>query len=215
MKHKRAYHYRCYPTPEQHQILARTFGCARFAYNWALRLRTDVYYQRQERVSYSDTSAAMTTLKKQPEYAWLATKVPASPRNKPCATWTEPSGTFLRGGPSTPTFKKKHGRQSAEYTTSAFRWDGTELTLAKMSEPLPIRWSRPLPKDAKPTTITVSKDTAGRYFVSFLVEEDFQPLPVPPQMVGIDLGLHDTVTLSTGEKVGNEKFLTQDEARLK
>ena len=67
MKHRRAYKYRCYPTSEQQQILARTFGCARFAYNWALRLRTDAYYQRQERVCYSDTCAAITVLKKQPE----------------------------------------------------------------------------------------------------------------------------------------------------
>ena len=66
-------------------------------------------------------------------------------------------------------------RQSTR--TSAFTWDGKRLTLAKMNEPLPIRWSRPLPKDAKPTTITISKDTAGRYFVSFLVEEDIKPLP--------------------------------------
>ena len=122
---------------------------------------------------------------------------------------------FFVGRARYPTFKKKHGRQAAEYTTSAFTWDGKELTLAKMGQPLPIRWSRPLPKEAKPTTIAVSRDTAGRYFVSFLVEEDFNALPVTPQMVGIDLGLRDTVTLSTGEKVGNEQFLTKDAAKLK
>jgi hypothetical protein len=65
MKHKRAYLYRCYPTREQVQHLARTFGCARFVYNWALRLRTDAYKQRGEHVFYSDTSAALTTLKQQ------------------------------------------------------------------------------------------------------------------------------------------------------
>src|SRR5262249_51154061 len=86
--------------------------------------------------------------------------------------------------------------------------------LAKMEQPLPIRWSRPLPKDAKPTTITVSKDTAGRYFVSFLVEEDIPALPSSPQTVGMDLGLHDVVTLSTGEKTGNRRFFAQDETRL-
>ncbi len=75
-----------------------------------------------------------------------------------------------------------------------------------------IAWA--LPMDAKPTTITVSKDAARRYFVSFLVEEDIQPLPVSPKTVGIDLGLHDVVTLSTGEKTGNERFFVQDEKRL-
>jgi putative transposase len=213
MKHRRAYKYRCYPTEEQRHILARTFGCARFAYNWALRLRTDAYYLRQERVYYADTSAAMTTLKKQPEYAWL-NEVSCVPVQQAMRHLDEAFRNFFEGRAKYPTFKKKHGRQAAEYTTSAFKWDGNALTLAKMEQPLPIRWSRPLPKGAKPSTITVSCDTAGRYFVSFLVEEDFQALSVTPQTVGIDLGLHDTVTLSTGEKVGNERFFAKDEKKL-
>lgn len=213
MKHRRAYKYRCSPTPEQQHSLARTFGCARFAYNWALRLRTDAYYQRQERVYYDQTSAALTVLKKQAEYAWL-NEVSSVPTQQALRHLDKAFRNFFEGRAKYPTFKKKHGRQSAEYTTSAFQWDGEQLTLAKMSEPLTIRWSRPLPKGARPTTITVSRDTAGRYFVSFLVEEDFKALPITPQMVGIDLGLHDTVTLSTGEKVGNEKFFSQDEKRL-
>lgn len=74
MRHKRAYRYRCYPTPAQAAVLARTFGGVRYVYNWALRLRTDAYYQRQERVGYADTSAALTALtalKREPETAWL------------------------------------------------------------------------------------------------------------------------------------------------
>ena len=47
MKQKRAYQYRFYPTSEQEDLLARTFGCARYVYNWALRLRTDAYYKDQ------------------------------------------------------------------------------------------------------------------------------------------------------------------------
>src|SRR5690348_8744234 len=213
MKHRRAYQYRCYPTPEQQSVLARTFGCARFAYNWALRLRTDAYYQRQERVYYDQTSAALTSLKKQAEYAWL-NEVSSVPPQQALRHLDKAFRNFFEGRAKYPTFKKKHGRQSAEYTTSAFKWDGAQLTLARMEQPLPICWSRPLPKDARPTTITVTKDTAGRYFVSFLVEEDFKALSATPQTVGIDLGLHDTVTLSTGEKVGNEKFFSKDEKRL-
>ena len=68
---RRSYRYRFYPTPDQKAILARTFGSARFVYNWALRMRTDAYYQRQERISYADTSAAVTALKREPETAWL------------------------------------------------------------------------------------------------------------------------------------------------
>lgn len=83
-----------------------------------------------------------------------------------------------------------------------------------MEAPLTIRWSRPLPEGTRPSTVTVSRDTAGRYFVSILVEEDIQPLPPSEQAVGIDLGVHDVVVLDTGEKVGNPKFFHQDEQRL-
>ncbi|HEX6777604.1 MAG TPA: RNA-guided endonuclease TnpB family protein [Ktedonobacterales bacterium] len=213
MKQKRAYLYRCYPTPDQAKTLARMFGCTRFVYNWALRLRTDAYYQRQERVYYDQMSAAFTELRHQPETAWLS-EVAYIPCQQSLRHLDKAFRNFFEGRANYPTFKKKRGRQSAEYTTSAFKWDGKDLVLAKMSEPLPIRWSRPLPKEAKPTTITVSKDTAGRYFVSFLMEEDIAPLPVSPKSVGIDLGLHDVVTLSTGEKTGNERYFVKDEKRL-
>ena len=66
MEIKRAYKFRFYPTPEQELNLDKTFGCARFAYNYMLRLRTDAWMQRQERIGYHETSAALTALKKLP-----------------------------------------------------------------------------------------------------------------------------------------------------
>ena len=68
----RAYRYRFYPTPAQAATLARTFGCARYVYNWALRLRSEAYQERQESLGYQGTSAALTSLKQQPETAWLS-----------------------------------------------------------------------------------------------------------------------------------------------
>jgi len=65
----RAYRYRCYPT--QAAVLARMFGCVRYVYNWALHLRTEAYHERQEHLTYQETSAALTALKQQPETAWL------------------------------------------------------------------------------------------------------------------------------------------------
>ena len=62
MNIKRAYKFRFYPTPEQEQVLAQTFGCARFVYNYMLRVRTDAWFQRSEKVGYHDTSALLTSL---------------------------------------------------------------------------------------------------------------------------------------------------------
>src|SRR6266446_1300675 len=213
MKQKRAYQYRIYPSDEQKKILAQTFGCARFVYNWALRLRTDAYYQEQKRVYYDETSAMLTNLKQQPEYFWL-NDVSCVPPQQALRHLDRAFRNFFEGRAQYPVFKSKKGNQSAEYTTSAFKWDGTHVTLAKMQEPLDIHWSRPLPKGAKPTTVTVTKDTAGRYFVSILIEEDIKPLPVVNKQVGLDLGLTSMVVLSTGEAVGNPRYFSKDEKKL-
>lgn len=72
MLQKRAYKYRFYPTTEQVQQLARTFGCARFIYNWGLRLRKDAWFERQEQIGYQDTARQLAALKQAPETAWLS-----------------------------------------------------------------------------------------------------------------------------------------------
>ena len=214
MKQKRAYHYRFYPTPEQAMVLARTFGSARFVYNWALRLRTDAYYQRQERIGYHDASAALTTLKQQQETAWL-NEVSSVPLQQALRHLDKAFRNFFEGRATYPTFHKKHGRQAATYASSAFRWDAETraLTLAKMDAPLDIHWSRSF--IGTPTTVTISKDTSGRYFVSFLVEEEVAALLVVNAMVGVDVGLKDVAVLSSGEKIANPRHLQRSERRLK
>src|SRR5690349_9197888 len=171
MKHKRTYCYRCYPTPDQETILARTFGCARFVYNWALRLRTDAYYERHERIGYHEASAALTSLKQQPETAWL-NEVSSVPLQQALRHLDSAFRNLFEGRAKYPTYKRKRGRQAATYASSAFRWEAKShtLLLAKMDTPLDIRWSRSF--TGAPTTVTISKDTAGRYFVSFLLEEE-------------------------------------------
>ena len=213
MKQKRAYQYRIYPTDEQKKTFARTFGCARFIYNWALRLRTDAYYEHQERIYYAETSARLTALKKQPEYVWL-NEVAAVPLQQSLRHLDKAFLNFFEGRTEYPTFHSKQGQQAATYIGTAFKWDGHSLTLAKMDEPLHIVWSRPLPKGCKPTTVTVTKDTAGRYFVSILVEEDIASLPVVNKQVGLDLGLKSMVITSDGEHVGNPQYFRQDEKKL-
>jgi putative transposase len=115
-----------------------------------------------------------------------------------------------------PRFKsRKKSRASAEYTSSGFRLRDGELTLAKMSEPLAIRWSRPLPEGAKPSTVTVSRDSAGRWFVSLVCEDPtIEPLSATEAAVGVDAGLDHLLTLSTGEKIANPRHERKDRVRL-
>jgi putative transposase len=215
MKQPRAYRYRCYPTSAQAAILVRMFGCARYVYNWALQVRNVAYKERQEHLGYKETSAALTTLKQQPETAWL-NEVSSVPLQQALRHLDTAFKNFFAQRARYPRFKKKRGKQSATYVSSAFRYEiqTRTLTLAKMEMPLAIHWSRPLPEGVQPTTVTISQDTAGRYFVSFLVEEEIAPLPVTSGQVGIDLGLHDVVVFDSGEKVGNPHFFAQDEQKL-
>lgn len=213
MEIKRAYRFRFYPTPEQVIILAKTFGCARFAYNKMLRQRTDAWFQRQEKVGYHETSALLTELKKQPEFVWL-NEVSSVPVQQSLRHLQTAFGNFFAKRAKYPTFKNKHDKQAAEYTSSAFKWDGKSLKLAKMAEPLNIRWSRTLPKAAKLTTATVSKDAAGRYFVSMLCDDIVSAKAALAAKIGIDLGLTNFAILSTGEKVAAPNAFRKNETKL-
>ena len=210
---KRAYRFRFNPTPEQEVILVRTFGCARFAYNHMLRLRTDAWFQRQERIGYYETSAALTQLKKDPGFAWL-NEVSSVPVQQALRHLQAAFGNFFAKRAKDPAFKRKGGPQSAEYTASAFKWDGKALKLAKMATPLDVRFSRTIPRAAKVTTVTVSKDAAGRYFVSMLCDDTVQPKAEVAAKVGIDLGLTHFAILSTGEKVAAPNTFRKHEAKL-
>ncbi|HWZ17531.1 MAG TPA: transposase, partial [Ktedonobacteraceae bacterium] len=209
-KQKRAYRYRVYPTDEQKRVLSHTFGCVRFVYNWALRLRKQAYLTEQKSIKYGETSALLTQLKQQSDYAWL-NEVSCVPPQQALRHLDRAFKNFFEGHAEYPVFKKKHQEQSAEYTASAFTWDGIHLTLARMDGPLPIQWSRPLPQGCKPSTVTITKDTANRYFVSILVEEEIKPLPVVSKVVGLDLGLTSMVVLSAGESIGNPRYFAKNE----
>ncbi len=124
-------------------------------------------------------------------------------------------GNFFAKRARYPRYKsRKQSRAPAEYTRSAFTWRDGTLTLAKMAGSLDIRWSRPLPEGAEPTTVTVSSDRAGRWFVSLLVEDTIAPAPATSAAVGLDAGITSLVTLSTGEKIANPRHERRDRARL-
>ncbi|KPI20533.1 transposase IS891/IS1136/IS1341 family [Actinobacteria bacterium OK006] len=211
---KRAYRYRFYPTDAQAAELSRTFGCVRKVYNMALAARTEAW-ARQERVNYNQTSAMLTAWKKTEELAYL-NEVSSVPLQQALRHLQMAFTHFFGKRAKYPRFKsRKKTRRSAEYTTSAFRFRDGALTLAKMTGPLAIVWSRPLPEGTAPSTVTVSQDSAGRWFVSLLCEDPgVQPLPANGDAVGIDAGLEHLLTLSTGEKIANPRHERRDRAVL-
>ncbi|WP_229813399.1 RNA-guided endonuclease InsQ/TnpB family protein [Lentzea flava] len=212
---KRAFRYRFYPTGAQAAELLRTFGCVRKVYNLALEARTQAWTLRRERIGYEATSALLTAWKRTEELAFLR-DVSSVPLQQGLRHLQMAYTNFFAKRARYPRFKsRKKSRASAEYTRSAFRWRDGELTLAKMAEPLNIRWSRPLPENAAPSTVTVSRDSAGRWYVSLLCEDSsVTPLPAADSVVGIDVGLDHLLVLSTGEKIDNPRHERRDRAAL-
>jgi len=211
---QRAFKYRFYPTPEQETLLIRTMGCTRLVYNRALAVRTQAWYDEKKRVGYSDTSALLTEWKKQDDLQFLS-EVSCVPLQQGLRHLQKAFSNFFEGRAKYPTFKKKRNGGSAEFTKSAFKFRNGQVFLAKCSEPLPIRWSRELPKGATPTTITVKLSPAGRWTVSLLVEVEIEPLPPCSNEIGVDLGVTSLVALSDGEKIANPKGFNAKRRKLK
>jgi len=208
---KRAYKYRFYPTPDQVELLAQTFGCVRFVYNCILHWRTDAYYECQEKIGYTQASARLTALKKEPEFTWL-NDVSSVPLQQALRHQQAGFSNFFAGRAKYPTFKSKRNKHSATLTGAAFKYRDGKLYMAKSKAPLDVRWSRELP--SAPSTVTLSKDATGRYFVSCFCDFEPVPLPISPKMVGIDVSLRDLFITDTGKKYDNPRHTAKYAAKL-
>lgn len=211
---KRAYKYRFYPTDEQVETLARTFGCVRYVYNRALAERSRAWTQEHRRVTHAETDKMLTAWKRDPETSWL-TEPSKGPLQASLRHLQGAFDAFWRKQTRYPRFKRKgRSKDSATYFAGCFTYRDGRVKLAKMREPLDIRWSRPLPENAMPSRVTVSRNARGQYHVSILVEERVAQHPYTDAVVGLDAGITASATLSTGEKIVNPKHEKRDRKRL-
>ncbi|MFC9395707.1 RNA-guided endonuclease InsQ/TnpB family protein [Streptomyces sp. NPDC057027] len=221
---KLRYQFRVYPSASQRLQLAKAFGCARVVWNDALRIRQDAHQQGQRVPSIVELAKkVITEAKKTPERAWLG-EVSAVVLQSSLRDLQASYGNFFaskrgtRKGPQMgpPRFKTKSGRQAVRFTKAA-RFSVTadrRLRLPKIGD-VEVRWSRELPSD--PSSVTVIRDAAGRFFASFVVEAEDEPLPEldwEETDTGIDLGL-STYAVLRGRKIKTPKFFRRAERRLK
>ncbi|MEG4229379.1 RNA-guided endonuclease TnpB family protein [Microcoleus sp. N9_B2] len=212
---KKAFSYRFYPTPEQESLLRRTLGCVRLVYNKALHERTQGWYERQERIGYSQTSSMLTQWKKQADLDFL-NEVSCVPLQQGLRHLQTAFTNFFEGQAKYPNFKKKRNGGSAEFTKSAFKFKDGNIYLAKSLEPLDIRWSRQLPKGCEPSSVTVRLHPSGRWHISICFDDPtIKPLPVNENAIGIDLGVTSLIATSNGDKVANPKQFKKHYQRLK
>jgi putative transposase len=216
------YNYRLYPAPGQQIALGKAFGCARVVFNDALRARETAHEAGECYITDREMSARLTAAKATPKRAFL-NEVSAVVLQQALADLNSAyrnyfaSLTGKRTGlkADTPRFRsRKARRQSIRFTANArFRvLANGKLRLPKIGD-VPVRWSRPLPSG--PSSVTVIRDSAGRYFASFVVETLPSPLPEVQRVIGIDLGLKHFAVLSDGRKIISPRFLRRAEKQLK
>ncbi|WP_367322885.1 RNA-guided endonuclease InsQ/TnpB family protein [Streptomyces sp. HUAS ZL42] len=221
------YAFRLYPDAAQQAALARAFGCARVVFNDAVRAREDARTAGLPFPTAGQLSRTLITEAKQTaERSWLgevsAVVLQQSLRDAETACrnfFASLNGT--RKGPKVgpPRFKsRKDARQSVRFTANA-RWSITgsgRLNLPKIGA-VKVKWSRTLP--ATPSSVTVIKDAAGRFFASFVIETDPTAdqtrMPSTDRTIGIDLGLAHFGVLSDGTKIDSPRFLRRAQKKLK
>ena len=206
---KARYQYRFYPTDQQRQSLAQLFGCVRVVWNDAL-----AYSIASSFPGYNSLAKTLTLSKKTEERQWLndVSSVPLQQSLKQLEVAYKNYFDSLKGKRkgkklARPKFKKKTNAQSATFTKAGFSIKGESIYLAKIGDLNPV-WSREL--QSEPSSVTVIKDAANRYFLSFVVDVEPVQVDAKRMSIGIDLGLKTFAFMSNGETAKSPEYTRLD-----
>ncbi len=206
----RAYKYRLLPNKNQRILLAKHFGCTRWIFNHFLGQRKEQYESTKKSDNYNTQSAKLTQLKKQAETSWLK-EVNSQPLQQALKHLDRAYNRFFKGLGKYPRFKSKKQRNSFTVPQNVFLVEG-KLSIGKFREGIPLNLHRPIGGKIKQCTVSITP--TGKYFVSILCEEAYQPLPKTKKATGIDVGLKDYATLANGAKSKNHKYLKRYSKKL-
>lgn len=211
---EKAFKMRIYPTEEQKTLIDKSFGCARYVYNYFLDFKQREYKEHKNKYSYSDTSKLLTSLKK--ELTWLKEVDKCALQNS-LKDLDYAYKRFFKGA-GYPKFKSKYSskmsyRSNCSHNTIELLENYVKLPkLGKVR----IKDKTYKPKDGRILNATVSKTKTGKYFVSICYTDiNIKPLPKTGRSVGIDLGLKSFITTSDAEQVDNPKYLEKSQVKLK
>lgn len=213
---KKSYRYRLYPNKAQATLLNKHFGSARMIYNWALAEKTRSYQETGTSLTRYQLQEKLPEMKRT-DKPWLS-EVNAQSLQASLLNLDRAFLNFFKHKMKFPRFKKKDHRQSFQVPQRGqIDFETSKLIIPKFQEGIRCKISRRFEGETK--TFTVCKTTTGKYFVSVLVETlDTVPEKSPIALettIGIDVGIKDFCTLSTGEKVENPRHLRKELVRLK
>ncbi len=215
---KKRYRYRIYPTKEQEISLSKVFGCVRYVYNRMLgeikearNMVSVVTGEKYKVPSHFEMNNFLPLWKKEEDKAWLS-EVNSQALQASLGNLADAYKNAFKHKKGFPKFKSKHGVQTAEYSKQMYAIVNDKLRLGKIDTHIRVKWSRPLPKEGV-TSCTIIRTPSGKYYVSFIVEVQ-KTTTAGQGILGIDAGLTDLFTLSSGEIIRNPKHFVKAQKKL-
>jgi len=214
---KARYKYRIYPNHIQVTKLNQLFGCCRYVWNQSLAHCNQLYANGSNKPSYVDLTKQFITKAKR-ELVWLK-EVASTPLQQSLKNLDQAYKNFFNSCTGKhkgikvklPKFKSRKSRQTARFVGENYQVGQDKIYLPKVGK-IKIVWSRQLA--SKPSSVTIIKDSAGRYFASFVVETCAEHLPKLGKLIGIDLGISTFATLTNGDKINAPKPLKNNLKKL-
>lgn len=205
----KAYKYTIYPTREQAILLAKSFGCVRWFYNYALNLTSETYKATGKGLSRNDIINLLPSLKKEDE--WL-TEPPSQCLQQVALDLSSAFLNFFEKRAKYPNFKKKGQKQSIRIP-QGIKLNGDELTLPKLGK-VYCKVSR-LP-EGKLKSVTVSLTPSGEYYAACLYDDGYdQPASTSEgKAISVDMGINHYAITSDGTKHSNLKYYRKYEVKL-
>ena len=193
----RSYKIRAFPNGAQRRMLDRWIGTSRWLWNTALGIRSEAYRHCGLKLTGNDLSRWLTQWKRTAGHEWL-TEIPATCLTQTLRDQDRAFSNFFAKRARYPKFKPRRTGGALRFQDLGTAWSRGVLSLPKLG---PLKLAEALPEVAQPDMVTLRRDAAGRYFVSFCAEIDIAVMPVTGRVIGVDLGLTHLATLSSGEKV--------------
>jgi len=210
----KAYHFRLAPTKGQQRLLAQMLEECRWLYNDTLAYRKAVWENEQRTADWYETKRRIPILKtERPSLKQVHSQVLQNVTERVDLAFKAFFRRLKRGEtPGYPRFKGAGWYDSLTYPqATAFKIDGQWLDLSKIGR-IQMIAHRLIEGTIK--TLTIRRTSTGKWFACFSVETEPEPLPETQRAVGVDVGLEQFATLSTGEQIANPCFFRKDARAL-
>jgi putative transposase len=209
----RGYKFPVLPTEEQKIFFVKSFGCSRFVFNHFLNARKEHYLKNGKGIGYNDTAKLLVELKENKDTEWL-NEVNSQSLQQSLRQLDVAYQRFFKKVSKFPSFKSKYDKQSF-CVPQHFTFENGLLTIPKLKSPIKVNQHRLFGENYEICFLTIFKTKTNKYFVSFIVEEDFTPkVKKTDKNVGIDLGLIDLMTFSDGKKISNPRIAKKYRKKL-